>query len=84
MSVLIRADWVGSSTLKRTRHTADQIIRKLKTAEQLIPEGKSVVDLNKRCSIRDLGLPLELRVDLPNEVFLAVFLVLLHVEQIEE
>jgi hypothetical protein len=27
--------------MKRTRHTAEQIIRKLKTAEQLIAQGKT-------------------------------------------
>ena len=31
--------------MKRTRHTAEQIIRKLKTAEQLIAQGKSVADV---------------------------------------
>jgi putative transposase len=36
MRVLIRPDWAGDSTMKLTRHTAEQIIRKLKTAEQLI------------------------------------------------
>ena len=28
--------------MKRIRHTPDQIIRKLKTAEQLIAQGKTV------------------------------------------
>jgi len=28
--------------MKRTRHTAEQIIRKLETTEQLIAEGKPV------------------------------------------
>ena len=32
-------------TMKRTRHTAEQIIRKLKTAEQLIAQGKTVADV---------------------------------------
>jgi putative transposase len=36
MRVLIRPDWARDFTKKRTRHTAEQIIRKLKTAEQLI------------------------------------------------
>jgi len=36
MRVLNRPDWAGDFTMKRTRHTAEQIIRKLKTAEQLI------------------------------------------------
>jgi hypothetical protein len=30
--------------MKRTRHTAEQIIRKLKTAKQLIAQGKTVAD----------------------------------------
>jgi transposase-like protein len=31
--------------MKRTRHTAEQIIRKLRTAEQLNAQGKSVADV---------------------------------------
>jgi hypothetical protein len=31
--------------MKCTRHTADQIIRQLKTAQQLIVQGKTVVEL---------------------------------------
>jgi len=31
--------------MKRTRHTTEQIIRKLKTAEQLIAQGKPVVEV---------------------------------------
>ena len=45
MKVLIRPDWVGDFTMKRIRHTAEQIIRKLKTAEQLIAQGKTVADV---------------------------------------
>ena len=45
MRVLSRPDWVGDSTMKRTRHTAVQIIRKLKTAEQLIAQGKTFADV---------------------------------------
>ncbi len=45
MRVLIRSDWAGDSTMKRTRHTPDQIIRKLKTADQLIAQGKTVADV---------------------------------------
>jgi putative transposase len=45
MKVLIRPDWAGDSTMKRTRHTAEQIIRKLKTAEQLIAQWKTVADV---------------------------------------
>jgi putative transposase len=45
MRVLIRPDWAGDFTMKRTRHSAEQIIRKLKTAEQLIAQGKTVVEV---------------------------------------
>ena len=45
MRVLSWPDWAGDSTMKRIRHTAEQIIRKLKTAEQLIAQGKSVADV---------------------------------------
>jgi hypothetical protein len=31
--------------MKRTRHTAEQIIRELKTAEQLIAQGKTVAEV---------------------------------------
>jgi putative transposase len=45
MRVLIRPDWAGDSTKKRNRHAPEQIIRKLKTAEQLLAQGKTVADL---------------------------------------
>ena len=45
MRVLIRPDWAGDSTMKRIRHTAEQIIRKLKTTDQLLAQGKSVADV---------------------------------------
>jgi putative transposase len=45
MRVFIRPDWAGDSTIKRTRHTPEQIIRKLKNAEQLITHGKTIVDV---------------------------------------
>jgi len=45
MRVLIRPHWVGDFAMKRTRHTAEHIIRKLKTAEQLIAQVKTVVDV---------------------------------------
>ena len=45
MRVLIRPAQAGDSTMKRIRHTAEQIIRKLKTAEQLIAQGKTVADV---------------------------------------
>ncbi len=40
--------------MKRTRHTAEQIIRKLKTAEQLIAQGKTVVEV---CRVIDVTQP---------------------------
>ena len=45
MGVLIRPDWAWEFTMKRIRHTAEQIIRKLKTAEQLIAQCKPVADV---------------------------------------
>jgi len=45
MRVLIRQDWAGDSTMKRTRHTPEQIIRKLKTGEQLLAQGKTIADV---------------------------------------
>lgn len=45
MRVLSRPDWAGDFTMKRTRHTAEQIIRKLKAAEQLIAQGKTVAEV---------------------------------------
>jgi len=45
MRVLNRQDWAGDFTMKRTRHTTEQIIRKLKTAEQLIAQGRTVVEV---------------------------------------
>ena len=45
MTVLNRPDWAGDFTMKRTWHTAYQIIRELKTAEQLIAQGKTVADV---------------------------------------
>jgi transposase-like protein len=40
--------------MKDTRHTADQIIRKLKTAGQLIAQGKTVADV---CSVIEVTPP---------------------------
>jgi putative transposase len=45
MRVLSRPDWAGVPTIRRTRHTAEQIIRKPKTAEQLIAQSKTVVEV---------------------------------------
>ena len=44
MRVLTRPGWAGDYTMKFARQTAEQIIRKLKTAEQLIAQGKTVAD----------------------------------------
>lgn len=51
MRVLIRPDWAGDSTMKRTRHTPEHIIRKLKTAEQLLALGKTVADVCRALEI---------------------------------
>jgi putative transposase len=40
--------------MKWTRHTAEQIIRKLKTAEQLISQGRTVVEV---CCIIEVTQP---------------------------
>jgi putative transposase len=37
--------------MKRTRHTPEQIIRKLKTAEQLIAQGKTVADVSRALEV---------------------------------
>jgi putative transposase len=54
MRALIRPDWAGDSTMKRTRHTPEQIIRKLKTADQLIAQGKTVSDV---CRVLEVAQP---------------------------
>jgi putative transposase len=40
--------------MKRTRHTPEQIIRKLKTADQLIAQGKTVADV---CRVLEVAQP---------------------------
>jgi putative transposase len=45
MRVLIWPDWARVFTMNRIRQTTEQIIRKLKTAEQLIAQGKTVADV---------------------------------------
>ncbi len=53
MSVFSRADWAEGFTMKRTRRTAEQIIRRLQpktsanqwTVEQRIVRGKTVADV---------------------------------------
>ena len=45
MRVLNRPDLAEDFTMKRIRHTPEQIIRKLKTAEQLIAQGKTVSEV---------------------------------------
>jgi len=54
MRVLIRPDQAGDSTMIRTRHTPEQIIRKLKTADHLIVQGKSVADV---CRVLEVAQP---------------------------
>jgi len=40
--------------MKRTRHTTEQIIRKLKTADQLLAQGQTVADA---CRILEVSQP---------------------------
>ena len=54
MRVLIRPDWAGDFTMKRTRHTPEQIIRKLKTADQLLAQGQTVADA---CRVLEVSQP---------------------------
>jgi len=42
---LIRPDWAEDATMKRTRHTAKEIIRKLKTAEELIAQEVNILEI---------------------------------------
>ncbi|WP_094511105.1 transposase [Synechococcus sp. MW101C3] len=37
--------------MKRTRHTPKQIIRKLRTAEQLLNQGQTVADVNRTLEV---------------------------------
>jgi len=34
--VFVQPEWAGDTTMKEIRHTVEQIIRKIKTAEQLV------------------------------------------------
>ena len=52
MRVFSRPDWAVDLTMKRTRHPAEQIIRNLKTAEQLIAQGKTVADVCRVIELR--------------------------------
>lgn len=54
MKGLIRPDWAGFFTMKRTRHTAEQIIRKLTTTEQPIAKSKTVADV---CRVIEMTQP---------------------------
>ncbi len=45
MRVLNRPDWLGDLTMKRNRHTPEQIIRRLKTAGQRIVQDKTDSDV---------------------------------------
>jgi hypothetical protein len=47
MRVLIRLAWAGDFTTERTTHKVEQIIRKLKTEEQLTGQVKTVTDIYK-------------------------------------
>ena len=58
MRVLIRPDWASDFTMKRIRHTAEQIIRKLKTAEQLIAQGKTVADVCRAIEVTKPNTPI--------------------------
>tara|TARA_Y100001954_G_C15657370_1_gene525889 strand:- start:233 stop:430 length:198 start_codon:yes stop_codon:yes gene_type:complete len=40
--------------MKRIRHTAEQIIRKLKTAKQVIAQGKTVADVCRAIEVTQL------------------------------
>ena len=44
-SHLIRPDWAGDFTIKRIRQTSKLIISKIKTAEQLIAQVKTIADV---------------------------------------
>jgi hypothetical protein len=39
MRLFIRPEWAGDSTMKETRRTPEQIIRKLKMVDRLIAQG---------------------------------------------
>ena len=42
MRVLSRPGWAGDVTMRRIRHADEQIIRKLKTPEQLIAQARTL------------------------------------------
>jgi putative transposase len=54
MRVFGPLDWAWDPAMKRTRRTAEQIIRKLKSAKQLIAQGKTVADV---CRVIEVKLP---------------------------
>ena len=43
----VRPIWAGNFTMKYISHTAEQIIRKPKTTEQLIAHSKTVADVSR-------------------------------------
>ena len=45
MRDLIWPDWAGDFIMKRIRHAAEQITRKLNTVEKLIAQGKNVAEV---------------------------------------
>jgi len=54
LRVLIRPDWAGDFTTKRTRHTSEKIICKFKTADQWLAQAQTVVDA---CRVLEVFLP---------------------------
>lgn len=54
MRLLSRPDLAGDFTMNRTRHTAEQIIRNLKAALQLIAQGKTVAEV---CRVIEVSQP---------------------------
>ena len=47
MRALSQQDWAENSNIKRTRHATEQLIRKLKTAEQLIDQDKTAPEVTQ-------------------------------------
>ncbi len=55
MRVFTRPDWAGDFSMKGTRHTEKQILRKPKTAEPLIEHGKAVVEVCRVIEVTQLN-----------------------------
>ena len=58
MRVLTRPDWARHFTMKRIRHTAEQTIRRLKTAEKLFAQGETVTDVCRAIEVTHLKSPI--------------------------